>query len=91
MSQADSNIPTIDPQKEPEYVGAFSGLSAEWCQNYIGETRDEIEKCGNEATHTVVMASGSGAHEIAMCDECGEPEDAEVRTEREWTGRVIDQ
>lgn len=91
MSQSQSDIPTVAPEQEPEYVGAFSALAAEWCQNYIGESREEVQKCGNEATHTVVMASGSGAHTIAMCDECGEPEDAEVQTERKWTGEVIGQ
>jgi len=84
-----TDIPTIDPEKEPEYVGAFSAKAAEHCQNYLGETRDEIEQCGREATHTVVMASKTGTHEIAMCDECGEPDDAEVRTERKWTGELI--
>jgi NAD-dependent SIR2 family protein deacetylase len=79
--------PTIEPEKEPEYVGAHSALAAEQCQNWIGETTDEVEQCEREATHTVVMFHGK-LSEIAMCDRCGEPEDVDDY-EREWTGEVL--
>jgi len=81
-------IPTIDPEKEPEYVGVHSAIVNETCQNYIGETVDDIEPCAEPATHTVVMADASGATEIAMCDDCGEPED--VDGGRVWSGEVVD-
>jgi len=36
-------IPTIEPEKEPEYVGAHSALAAEECQNWVGETTDDVD------------------------------------------------
>lgn len=80
-------IPTIDPEVEPEYVGAHSGRVNVQCQEYHGETRDEIERCGNFSTHTIVMESESGVHEIAVCDDCGEPEDVDA-DDRVWSGVV---
>ncbi len=62
---------------EPEYVGAFSEPVADRCFERKGDFVEELEQCSNDATHTVVMRSPSGVlHEVAMCDECGEPEDA---------------
>lgn len=86
-SEADTpqRIPEIDPRKEPEYVGAHSEITNPTCQNWVGETRDDVEQCGAEATHTVVMKSGGGLSEIAMCDDCGEPDDLDGH-EREWSG-----
>jgi hypothetical protein len=86
MSETESKIPTIDPEIEPEYVGAHSALHNERCQNWCGETVDDVEQCGDDATHTVVMYNGS-LHEIAMCDDCGEPQDVDSH-ERKWTGEV---
>ncbi len=78
-------IPTVDPEVEPEYVGAHSGLSdgQDVCKYWDGETREDIDQCGNPATHTIVMYDGS-LHEIAMCDSCGEPDDIDDLP-REWT------
>lgn len=86
-----TEIETVAPELEPEYVGAHSSLVNETCQNFIGEYQEDVEACGNEATHTVVMWSGS-MHQIAMCDDCGEPEDVLLHEndEREWTGELVD-
>lgn len=80
-------IPTIDPEKEPEYVGAHSAITHTECQNWQGETRDDVTKCGDKPTHTVVMFDGKKLMQIAMCDDCGEPED--VVDDREWSGDVV--
>jgi hypothetical protein len=82
---------TISPEKEPEYVGAHSALADERCQNWQDAAPD-VERfsptqCDRDATHTVVMADENGIREVAMCDECGEPEDVDYH-EREWTGEV---
>lgn len=78
-------IPTIAPEKEPEYVGAHSGLpdDQEVCGNWTGSTPSEMAACVAEATHTVVMYDGSLV-EIAMCDDCGEPQDVDDH-DREWS------
>lgn len=78
-----TRIETIEPEKEPEYVGAHSGLDADQCENWVGEFEETIDQCGGDATHTVVMYSGK-LHEIAMCDDCGEPDDV-ADWEREWS------
>lgn len=83
-----NEIPTIDPEIEPEYVGAYSGLADERCCNWFGETTHTLGECGQEATHSVVMASGSKLSVIAMCDDCGEPNDVRA-TDREWSGEVV--
>lgn len=81
--QQKTRIPTIDPEKEPEYVGAHSAVNKEQCTHYVGEFREDITRCENAATHTIVMYDGS-LHEMASCDECGQPEDVTV-TGREWS------
>ena len=78
---------TIAPEREPEYVGAHSALTDERCQHYLNVEGFSPKRCDQEATHTVVMADGSGIHEVAMCDECGEPDDADSH-DREWSGEV---
>lgn len=77
--------PPIPPEKEPEYVGAHSGLpdDQDVCDNWSGETRSTVTQCGNSATHTVVMYDGE-LHEIPMCDDCGEPADV-TAAKREWS------
>lgn len=80
---------TIDPDVEPEYVGAYSALAAERCQNWKGEQPDGVEQCNGRATHTVVMYTGK-LHKIAMCESCGEPDDVDHH-EREWTGELEDE
>lgn len=84
---SEREIETIDPEIEPEYVGAHSALSSSLCQNWMGDTPSEMEQCEVPATHTVVMFDGKGLCEIAMCDECGEPQDVDFH-EREWSGEV---
>ena len=79
----DEEIPTIAPEKEPEYVGAHSGLNNDQCTNYKGRTKSEVRRCENDATHTVVMYDGK-LHEMGMCDDCGEPDDVED-FDREWS------
>ena len=84
----DNRIKTIEPEREPEYVGAHSALVGERCQHWIGETTAEIHQCEAEATHTLVMFSGTKLAQIASCDSCGEPDDV-GRHERKWTGEVV--
>ena len=72
-----TRIPTAKPELEPEYVGAFSEPVGDACWNYRGEYIEDLEKCDEPATHTVVMRESTGdLAEIAMCDNCGEPRDA---------------
>ena len=78
---------TIAPEVEPEYVGAHSALTDERCQHYLNVEGFPPTRCGRDATHTVVMADGSGIHEVTMCDECGEPDDIDSH-DREWSGEV---
>lgn len=83
-----SPIDTVDPEIEPEYVGAHSGVTNDECQEWE-DAEPEADRfvptqCGDEATHTVVMKSENGLHEIAMCDGCGEPDDV-TATDREWS------
>ncbi len=87
MSES-NETPTIDPEKEPEYVGAYSARVAPDCQNHDGETKDDVEQCGEWSTHTVVMFDGSELYQLAMCDECGEPQDVDYH-EREWSGELL--
>jgi len=76
-------IPTVDPKIEPEYVGSHSAVTNDTCQNFTGDTVDSVEQCSNPATHTVVMYDGD-VKEIAMCDDCGEPDDV-TDHDREWS------
>ena len=70
-------IPDAAPEHEPEYVGAYSEPTVEYCCNYVGEYIEDVERCPNDASHTVVMRTPTDdLQEIAMCDDCGEPEDA---------------
>ena len=85
----EQEIQTIDPEKEPEYVGVHSALVAAECQHWVGETTEEIGCCEDEATHTVVMWTGTRLVQIASCDDCGEPDDLDAH-DREWTGEVVD-
>lgn len=88
MSQ---KLETIDPEREPEYVGAHSALTDEQCQNYLDGNADAPDepfaptRCANDATHTIVLADGDGLHEQSLCGDCGEPDDVE-RHERPWSG-----
>lgn len=83
-------IKTVPIEHEPGYVGAHSSLVDETCQNWIGDHVEDVEACGDPATHTVVMWSGR-LHQIAMCDACGEPEDVLPGTgEREWSGEYVE-
>jgi len=79
-------IPTFDPEMEPELVGFHSGINADRCQNFRSPTgmREDVEKCGAEATHTMVLYSGR-YHKMSVCDECGDPE--QVADDRKWSGR----
>jgi|AntRauTorcE11898_2_1112593.scaffolds.fasta_scaffold74039_2 hypothetical protein len=92
MNETTSNEhDTIEPEKEPEYVGAHSALADEQCQGWdtVGPFDEPtIRACQHDATHTIVMVTGSGLHEVAMCDDCGEPDDVSGR-EREWSGQVL--
>lgn len=81
-----TDIPTIDAEVEPEYVGAHSAITNPTCQDWHGDAPEEMERCGAEATHTVVMYSGR-LHEIAMCNDCGEPGDA--ADDRAWSGTQV--
>ena len=93
MSQ---KLKTIAPEREPEYVGAHTALTDSQCQNYLDGNADHPdepfrpERCENDATHTVVMADGDGLHEQAVCDECGEPDDAECHVDHSWSGKIRD-
>lgn len=82
-TQQKTRIETVDPEVEPEYVGYHSDVHADQCENYAGEYVEDIERCENEATHTCVVYDGNSLHEIAMCDECGDPE--EVPDDRRWS------
>jgi hypothetical protein len=84
----DDRIPTIAREKEPEHVGVHSAIVSETCQNYYGERQSDVQQCGEPATHTVVMWSGSRLAQVAMCDQCGDPESAP--DDREWSGEVVD-
>jgi hypothetical protein len=78
-------IPTMPPEMEPECVGAHSGLPTDrdGCEYWSGATRQTITRCGEQATHTVVMYDGE-LHERPMCDEHGEPDDV-TTAKREWS------
>jgi hypothetical protein len=92
MSQ---KLETIDPEHEPEYVGAHSALVDEQCQNYFDANADKPdepfvpERCEGDTTHTVVLADSDGLHEQSLCDDCGEPDDTE-HLERSWSGELRD-
>ena len=88
MSQ---KLETIDPEIEPEYVGAHSARVSPQCQdihdaNGRGEPF-EPEQCENWSTHTIVMKDEGGLHEPAMCDNCGEPDDVNPY-EQKWAGEI---
>ncbi|CCQ34285.1 hypothetical protein HLRTI_002169 [Halorhabdus tiamatea SARL4B] len=59
------------PDEEPEFVGVFAEPIAESCQHWVW-TDDEVEKCGQDATHTAVYRT-SQTMELAVCEECGVP------------------
>lgn len=74
-----TEILTVEPEYEPEYVGAHSEPTGDECCNWQGEYQEDVEQCGDDATHTVVMRSPNGTlSEIPMCDECGEPQDVDA-------------
>jgi len=84
-------IQTAPLETEPEYVGVHSALASETCSNVYDDDPENTgpdefvpAMCDNDATHTVVMFDGD-FHEVAMCDDCGEPEDVD-RYDREWAG-----
>lgn len=81
-------IPTVDLEVEPEAVGAFSSIVGPECSAWIGETPDEMERCGADATHSVVLYSGT-LHVLARCDEHGRPDDA--AEDRTWSGEHVDE
>lgn len=89
MTQNTKETKTIAPEREPEYVGAHSARVNPDCQGWHQNDEGEMEQCGECSTHTVVMFSGDRLHQIAMCDDCGEPEDVDNH-EREWTGDLLD-
>lgn len=63
---------------DPEYVGAYTEPLWDTCAHVEGDLAEELEYCDAEATHTVVFCEPSGElYEIPMCDDHGEPEDAE--------------
>ena len=76
---------TIELPADPEYVGSHSGRSGRECAHRGGQ--EGLKECESPSTHTVVMKDQNGLHEVAMCDEHGEPEDV-TTDEREWSGRV---
>ncbi|WP_254768270.1 hypothetical protein [Salinilacihabitans rarus] len=81
----------VEPMLEPEYVGAHSALASAECQHW-DDADPDVErtvptKCGQPATHTIVLLGKYGLREVAMCDIHGEPEDV-TAGEREWTGAL---
>lgn len=55
----------------PERVGTLSEPIGPDCRNLLGETIEELERCGNDATHTVVMRDETGdLTEVPMCTDC---------------------
>lgn len=76
---------TLPPEQTPEYVGAHSGLLDDRavCEHWGSPTRQSVSHCGDPATHTVVLFTGR-LHEIAVCDEQGEPDDV-TAAKREWS------
>ena len=78
---------TIAAEMEPEYVGTHSALTDERCQHYPNIEESPPRRCNRDATHTVVMVDRNDIHEVAMCDECGEPDDVDAH-DREWSGEV---
>lgn len=81
-------LKTIPIEIEPETVGAHSGLSNETCQEWEDAEPDAERfvptQCGNDATHTLVVKTANGLSEVAMCDECGIPDDVDA-SDREWS------
>lgn len=76
MTEHKTRIKTVEPELEPEYVGAYNETESHQCQNWVGEYVEDVAQCKNDATHTIVMRSPNGSlHEIASCDSCGEPDD----------------
>ena len=76
---------TDPPEIEPEYVGAHSGRVQSYCVNRSGP--QGLEECDKDSTHTVVMKDQNGLHEVALCDEHGNPEDV-TGDARGWSGEV---
>lgn len=81
---------------EPEYVGAHSALITEECMDVLDKNADDSEApfvaefCGEPATHTLVAWVGGELQQRSVCDECGNPGDADgLRHKREWTGVVV--
>lgn len=77
MTESKTPIPTVEPEREPEYVGAYSEPCDDQCADMNGNFVEDLIRCANDATHTVVMKEPNGGlAEIPMCEDCGEPQDA---------------
>ena len=87
---SESGFKTIDPEIEPEYVGVHSALNREQCQHWVGDSPENVERCENNATHTVVIFDGSDLIQMGSCDNCGEPDELPSH-DREWTGEVSEE
>jgi hypothetical protein len=75
MTTANTERETVGPEHEPEYVGAHSEPVVDYCCHYIGDAREDVERCGDDATHSIVERTPKGnLVEIAMCDDCGNPD-----------------
>ncbi|WP_254810665.1 hypothetical protein [Natronosalvus amylolyticus] len=75
---------TAPVEQEPEFVGVHSGLVNDICQIWDGDSPEDIEQCGDPATHTAIEYTGR-LHQLAVCDDHGNP-DALPESDREWTG-----
>lgn len=64
-------------ESDIEIVGAYSQHSVDRCENWLGQTPGS--RCQQEATHTLVLAGPGGMTNLAMCDDCGRPDDAGER------------
>lgn len=83
-----SNRDVVDPETEPEFVGAYSRTRHDSCRAFV-ETDDGHERCGDDATHTIVLYDGSKLAQLAACDEHGDPRDVEAY-DREWSTELDD-
>lgn len=61
------------PPDEPEYVGVYEDPDVDTCEMYVEGDDGEPVKCGNDATHSIVVRTEK-TNEAAVCDDCGTPE-----------------
>lgn len=77
-------FPHVHPAT-PEYVGAVSAIERESCSKWDDDLSD---RCRAKATHSVIIYDGRSFESIAVCDECGRPEDVDHELDREWSGEI---